>query len=1190
MADKKWTDEQESVITLRGRDILVSAAAGSGKTAVLIERILARITDADAPVDIDRILVVTFTRAAAREMKERLYRGISERMGRGGDDNRLARQLVLLANSQITTIDSFCISLIREYFETLSIDPDLRIADSGELKLLSAEVWEDILEDEYNRADPDFLALTDLFSRKGRDDALLDILERLYKESTSYPWPKKWLEGLLLPVSTGEKDFEDQQWFVTYKEYFRSMLSGIKNEYIELMDEVKNTIKDHPYLATITDDIAIVEELITSESIEDLVHKASNANHGSLSTKKVKDEDAIKRDEWKNRRNALKGDVKKLIEEINAQPYDTIEESLKDTYDLTAEFVRLVERFTEEYGRQKNRRGIMDFSDAEHLALKLIVNEDGSDGPAASILRDRFAEIMVDEYQDTNELQEYILKGLSGSDHGRENYFMVGDVKQSIYRFRQARPEIFAGKYETFTGEPSAHQRIDLSYNFRSRSAVIDTVNDVFERMMHADMGGVEYDEAARLAQYIEDKSGDDERTEICLINKDDPVFKADHYNGNDAEALIIAKRIRSLMKDYRITDRDTGEKRPLRYGDIAILNRGANKIGERLCEILSDNGIPAQTASGVGYFQALEVRTVLAVIALIVNPERDIEMAAVLKSPLVGMSDEDLAGIRAAYPDMRFYEAVTEYAKERPDSERIVGFMDLLRRMRELSYDTPIHELLTMIYKESGYMDYVRALPKGENRAANLEMLYDLAVQYEKTSYSGPASFIGYIEKQKEYEIDHASSTTMASENFVQVMTIHKSKGLEFPVVILSGIAKKFNENDQKGDVIIHPRYGLGIKTRKYGGRVKLENIHRRAVVHFTEEEDKGEELRVLYVAMTRAKNKLILVGNLNESLYEKAQQLLAKKKAADTGYRARYNADCYLDWILPVIIEKQEDYDISFCDASGLADETIKDRIREDKDLARIACEKVIADHLGNEVADRISEACSFVYPHETANRYKNKYSVSDIKHEAILQNMEEAGNELDQSELPEFMREEKPKVIPRFLGGESEVEENQGALRGVAMHRFLECFDFSREDAADSFDAQIIEEIDRGLLTDDQRKLLSEDKLRVFLSSDLADRMMKAARCGCLFKEHAFVMEHEMEPGVNVLVQGIIDAFFEEDDGIVLLDYKTDKVRTADELTDRYKAQVDLYAEAISRAKDKPVKERYLYSFSLSEAVRS
>lgn len=1184
MTDRKWTPEQEKVITLRDRDLLVSAAAGSGKTAVLIERILSRITDKDHPVDIDKILVVTFTRAAAGEMKERLYKGITDRMTETGDQKALSRQLVLLANARICTIDSFCINLLREHFEMLSIDPDFRMADDGELKLLSASVWEEILEDEYNRADDEFIRLTDIFSKKGRDDNLITILESIYKEAMSYPWPLKWLDDMCRVVDPEDGDFEKMPWLSAYYEYAKKMLLGIRSELEELTDEVHGTISDHPYLTTLSSDLIVINNLLATENFKELAGRASICSFDKLSTKRSTVDDSDVRENWKERRTSIKADTEALCKKINIQPYETVSDSFLYTRGITAEMVRLIKRFIKLFDEEKKRRGIMDFSDAEHLTLKLIVNEDGSDGPAAAVLKDMFTEVMVDEYQDTNELQEHILKGISG----KASYFMVGDIKQSIYRFRQAKPEIFAGKYETFTAEPSDKQRIDLSYNFRSKSAIIDTVNHVFENVMHRDMGNVEYDDAARLALCIDNPSTDEERTEICVINKDDPFFAQEHINDVEAEGLYISRRINDLIRNYRIKDKDSDKDRELRYGDIAILNRGANKNGDRLCEILSDHGIPAHTASSVGYFESIEVKSVLALLSLIVNPDRDIEMACVLKSPLVGSSDEELVMIRADYPDIRFFAAVKEYASSEKASTKIKEFWDFLSEMRSLMYDTPVHAILSMIYSRSSYPDHVRTSKKGASKKANLEALYDMALQYEKTSYSGLASFIGYIEKQRTYEIDQASSKIMETENAVHIMTIHKSKGLEYPVVIISGMGKQMNVMDQRGEVLIHPAYGLGIRTGKFDGRARLDNLHRKAISHFIEMDDKGEELRVLYVAMTRARNKLIMVGCAAQKTYDRYEMMLTQNTKVNTSFRSRIGAKCYLDWVMPVIMSDQASYDIRLCDSAALMESDIKEISEDERILANVACKKILADMAGNELTDRIEEAVSFVYPHEVSNRYKNKYSVSDIKHEAILKNMEETSASVEEAELPMFLKKERPKVVPAFMGGISEEEENVGALRGVAMHRFLECFDFAMDEAASSYDPQIVSEMEKGLLTKDQRDLLVDDKLKTFLNSDLADRMMKAAKEGNLHKEHAFVMEHEMEPGVNVLVQGIIDAFFIEGKEAVLIDYKTDRVKNDKELADRYRMQAMLYKEAIEKAMGIRVKESYLYSFALGKAV--
>ena len=1176
----EWTKKQKQVIESRDSDILVSAAAGSGKTAVLVERIIGRVCDASDPVDIDRILVVTFTKAAAREMKERIFRALETRVAQYPDDGHLLRQLSLIHNAHISTIDGFCQYLLRNYFHEIGLDPATRIADEGELVLLGNEVMEALLEERYESGDAAFLALTDAFAQRDRDDVVVDMVFSLHNEAMSYPYPVKWLSGLAEPYQDREGA---ARWLGLLTEHVGRVLAGLEQEASELLSELTFHGTEHPYVSAVEADLALIRALRACEGYEALYECFSGLQFATLSRKRLADEDKEERERLKNRRDAIKKELTQLKKELVSQPIEEIEGDLA----LCAPFVQTLLSLAMEYGsrfaKEKEARGIMDFSDLEHFALAVLVDEQtGERTPAARKLAEYFAEIMVDEYQDSNFLQELILSSLAT----KRDYFMVGDVKQSIYRFRQARPDIFMGKFHRYGVGREGETLIALDKNFRSRREVTDAVNAVFFSVMHEDMGGVEYSGDQKLtcgADYYPGQEGEESPFTTELLLSDATEAQAGEFPGkHEYEAAVIATRIRQLLREGVVSDVGSGTFRPVRLSDIAILHRSANAVGKTYQEVLKGYGIPAQIVSTTGYFSAIEVETMLALLRVLNNPAQDIALAAVMRSPMFAFSDEMLAAIRAAYPGEAFHRAVRLYESETGD-ERLSAFLSRLAGWRSQVGTVSLYELLSGILRETGYGAYVSALPGGDVRRRNIDKLLSLSVTYENTSYKGLFYFVRYIERLQKYEQDMGQAGALAGEEAVSILTIHKSKGLEYPIVFLAGCGQRFQSRMET--LVLHPDLGVGLPAVDLERRTKKQTLYRTFLARQNRMEERGEELRVLYVAMTRAKEKLIVTGVTAD-----AEKLWDGAETAEDGtlsFVRRLGASSYLAFLLPTAKRWPRLFSMRMVTAEELVVAETAEQLESGARFARL--KRNVAE-VAPEQRQAVTEELAFVYPHPFLTETKVKYSVSELKRRA----MEEAFADTDTQNL--FEQEKAESYVPLFISGKERVKS--GAVRGTAVHRYLECFDFTCDKPWEHFRGQLDAMLADGRMTRDEAAVLPEREIVSFLRSPLAGRMGLAAKNGSLEKEAAFVMsglpsqfldgQEASEEEEPILVQGIIDVFFAEADGIVLVDYKTDRVKTGEELIRRYKKQMLLYADALTRTQEKLVQEILLYSFALDCSI--
>ena len=1204
----KWTSEQQKVIDLRDRNILVSAAAGSGKTAVLVERIIRRLTEDDPPTDVDSLLIVTFTEAAAAEMKERIGAAIEKKLSERPGDIRLERQATLIHSAQITTIHSFCLSVIRDHFHVIGIDPGFRIAEEGELKLLKQDVLEELLEECYAQADEEFLDFTERFGSGKSDKKIEEIILNMYEYSRSYPLPDRWLDQCVEAYESEDLETRAQERVRMRTADIRRVLEhGLK-----ICGE-----PDGPYMYGDMLD-SDLEELGTLERADDfdaMYSAAAAFKWKRLSSKKDDTVSPDKKEKVRKLREQAKSLLKGIQEDYFYAPRELWRQDMQDALPSVATLTELVKRFAHMLDEKKRLRNMIDFNDMEQFALAILTEEKGGElvpSAVAGEYQDRFDEVMIDEYQDSNLVQETILTSVSRVSRGEYNIFMVGDVKQSIYSFRLSRPELFMEKYNTYSLEDSVTQRIDLHKNFRSRREVLDSVNDIFRQIMKKELGGIEYDDSAALypgAEFppLPAEKENSCKSELLLLDKEDTGGEDERR----AEARMIARRIRELIRDGVVLDKETREYRRVQYRDIVILTRSIRGWAEVFSSVLGEEGIPAYSVSREGYFETYEVSVLLDYLKILDNARQDLPLTAVLTSPFGGLDTRELAEIRIAYPNVPFYEAAAMCVESDTAGDacmeelrgKLRRFYDQVRYFREKVSYTPIHELLEEIIDRTGYGLYIAAMPGGAQRMANVEMLTERAAAFEGTSYKGLFNFVRYIAQLKKYDVDYGEAGIMDEQaDTVRIMSIHKSKGLEFPIVFAAGMGKRFNTQDTRGSVLLHSEWGAGVDLIDLKRRTKTPTFLKKMIREETVLENLAEEMRILYVALTRAKEKLIMTG---------AAKITEDGAVSDVSSVFRTEgARCYLDWVLPCILSdetgkatQEPPVEVAVFRAEDIIpqqEETQAEVLAEDVlqnwDVSRV---------YEPELRERLDAQIDYVYPFEDEGKMKLKFTVSELKKWASL--AEEAGEEMY----------EEPVVVPLIPQFLKEEETLTGASRGSAYHKLMELLDFTacygtgdpgeNGDAPDPADgsaykrseeilAGAVEQLRReGRLTDEMAECIRPQDILRFLRCRSGRRMADAARNGKLYKEQPFVLgvdASEIYPedrsGEKILVQGIIDVYFEEPDGLVVLDYKTDKVRTGNELKEKYHAQLDYYAQALEQLTEKPVKEKIIYSFTLGEEI--
>ena len=1269
----KFTPEQQRVIELHNSNILVSAAAGSGKTAVLVERIIRMICDGEHPADIDRLLIVTFTNAAAAEMRERIAAGITARLEADPGNEHIQKQSALLHNAQITTIDSFSLFLIRNHFNEIGLDPDFRVADEGEIKLLQQEVLAQLLEDAYAgqfvpEAPEQFHACVEYFCPGGRESVLEQHILNLSRYAGSFPWPAEWLEERKNDYAAGDMEALVHS---DYGQYLTERVNRTVEGCLEKLREVKRLGGlDGPYMyGELTEaEIEQLERLTSCKDLEEQAAKIPAVTFARLPSKKDDSVDPAKRELAKAIRNSVKDTLSDLSESYFKTPLELAVEQGKACREPLRMLLDLVLEFDRRLLAAKQERHLIDFSDMEHYALQILLKREKveeSDGTGtdrtetkyrivpsdvAMEYRQYFQEILIDEYQDSNLVQEYLLSAISGEEEGRYNRFMVGDVKQSIYKFRLARPELFLEKYDTYQ-ETGDLCRIDLAKNFRSRIQVVDAVNGVFSRIMSREIGGIAYDDKAALYPGAVYPAQEDPAygSELLLIRKPEKGEReesgigeqhaegagvlVDYDNVRQLEALAIAARIKQLKGSLKVMEKSTGELRPVRYSDMVILLRTTSGWDEEFKKILEQQGIPVYITSKTGYFGALEVQELLQFLRVLDNPRQDIPLFGVMQSVFGGFTQEEIAQIRSggeghSRKRMTLYEALKEVAQsgrtveegeeisagesageEAELSQKADTFLQRIGHYRDLTPFTSIRDLLQRILDDYDYLNYVTALPAGSKRRANVEMLLTKASAFEKTSYFGLFHFIRYMEQLEKYDVDYGEADTLdENADVVRIMSIHKSKGLEFPVVFVSGLSKRFNMQDANQSLIVDMDLGVAVDYVDSVRRIKNKTLRRTVLSAKMKEDNLAEELRVLYVALTRAREKLILTAVLDKA--DEKWELAQMTGQERLTYLDFCEAGSYMDFLLPIL--PQTGIAVKTLRTEDLAVEELREQLRmgdRREQLRLIACGEttLTGDPEENErKLMYLRERFAYQYPHPGLQKLYTKTTVSELKIAAMAEKDEAA-----------FHTFEEKEVVPYIPGFRREQEKVSGAVRGNAFHRTMELLDFTylfTESGLFTGCPNNYEEYRRGLdknrlqnrleeflqretislrLTEEYAKAVSLPKILNFLEQELAYRMWRAQEQGLLYREQPFVLgidakrlDPDLPEGEKVLIQGIIDVFFIEDGEIVLLDYKTDVIDSLEALWNRYNVQIQYYEEALTKLMQMPVKERILYSFYLEK----
>ena len=1144
-----WTEAQQAAIDIKKGSILVSAAAGSGKTAVLVERIIKKITDSKNPIDVDSLLVMTFTRAAAASMKEKIYNALLKEMEKYENNTkefkRLKEQSILLSSAKIMTTDSFCLSIIKENIDKIDIDPAFNVADESEISLLRADAMEELLESEYEAANGDFMDLTDAFANTKGDRSISEFVERLYRFAISKPWPIEWLDSLV----EGESKWQDY----IYSEIIKSIDSILADieEIISICNEEEGPAN---YLDTVLEEQSAIGKIKKSADIFELSKNLNNISFGRL--KAVRNVDEELKNKAKALRDNYKDTISKLAQEYLFDKERLLEEEGKEKSKVRA-IVDLTKKYIALFNEKKREKNLVDFSDIEHLALGILLDEDKKPTEVALSYKREFSEIYIDEYQDSNYLQEAIVMAIE-----KNNIFMVGDVKQSIYGFRQASPELFMDKYKRFSHfkntnlEGEDAKKVILSKNFRSRNNVLKSANIIFKKVMKEDTGGIEYDDDAALYPGADFEEGNEYISEIMLT---ETGGIEDDTSSIELEARAIAQRIKELKSELRV---DGGRK--LRYSDIVILVR--TNIGEGIAKVLNDENIPAYAENNKGYFKTFEVRKILAVLAAIDNPYSDVDLCAFLNSSLVGITDLEMANIVSDYrkaqnieksEKIRMMDAILFENESGDISEetrkKIQNAIKFLNKYRKKSAYMNIAALLQDIYNETDFLNLISAMPGGQVRRANLMLLINKAGTFSNSGYSGLYNFIRYISKLKDFDNDFGEASILSeNDDIVRIMTIHKSKGLEFPVCFLACANKLFNKMDLKQGMVIDSEFGLGVQYVDSKKNIKDSSIKQNVIKHKLNADLMGEELRVLYVALTRAMEKMIISGSCKD-----VDKALEKNKDNPNFLDIR-SCNSYLDMIL--LSFDNVHFDIRKYDYTMLLKEE-KETQKEVGDLHKVFESIDIKEH--NILKNRLD----YVYPYFENIDLKTKFSVSEIK-------------KLSQSEEFEI------KDVKRAKSNSSDASE-----RGNAYHKLLQKMHYENIGKFSDIKDFIREEISL-LKNKKYRELIDIDDIVKFLNTNLGGEFVKQHQN--LKRENQFIMGlSAREAGMGssdetILIQGVIDAYIENENGIILVDYKTDNVNNEDVLINRYRSQLMLYKKSLEMSTGKTVQTVYIYSFALGKEI--
>lgn len=1250
MGETKWTDEQLSAIKTRNCNLLVAAAAGSGKTAVLVERIIRIITNKDNPVDIDKLLVVTFTNAAAAEMRERIAAAISKALDKEPTSKKLQKQLTLLNRANITTMHSFCLDVIKNNFHKIDLDPSFRIGDQTEGILIKDEVIETLFEEKYDQEDTEFTSLVEAFSTYKNDDNLKELIINMYNFIMSGPWPENWFKenAEAFNIETMEK-LNNSKWVLVLKNSIKVEIEGYIKMLEKAIEIINLTDGLEPYLETFSNELYSIKNAYNSIDcgLDDIYSSLCSISFGrlkSIKKDKVSDENA------QNTVKSIRDDIKKKISELINNTFSVTPEemliNIKGAYPTIKKLTELVLEFGEKFSQKKKEKNILDFNDLEHLCLKILSDKDenGNIIPSKTAIefKNLFDEVLVDEYQDSNNVQETIIELVSRRKDEFPNVFMVGDVKQSIYRFRQAKPELFMEKYINYTLEESNNRKIQLYKNFRSRKEVIDGVNYIFKEIMSETVGELEYTDEEALNLGASYENSEDENVilggpiEVNIIEKsieesdlnkeklDEEDFENEEIEGVNLEGKIVAKRIKELMTTtgnnvFKVLDKETGEYRPIKYKDIVILLRATKNWSESLLDELGQEGIPAYADTGSGYFESIEIRTIMSLLRVIDNPMQDVPVIAVLKSPIMGFSAEDLSIIRLKNKEKYFYENIADIAEGNicDISEELItrckGFLEKLEIWRNKAIYMPIDEFIWYLYMDTAYYGYVGAMPNGVLRQANLKILFQRAKQFEQTSFKGLFNFINFINKLTKSSGDMGSAKILGeNEDVVRIMSIHKSKGLEFPVVFLCGTGKQFNLMDLNKNILYHDELGFGPDFVDLEKRVSIGTIAKEAIKKKMKLETLSEEVRILYVACTRAKEKLIITGTVNN-----IQKSIEKwVSSASLDYNLILPSEIlkgksYLDWIgmslcqhndgkvlrekIAVSNEISKDdnskWDIKLWKRSDIVVNNEDGKLEEEKEVKL----SILEEEYDKDVYGEVDKRLSYKYPLKESTKLKSNISVSDLK----KRNAEFIDQHVESINIEEVESKNNRTIItPKFL------QEEKGltaAEKGTAVHFVMKKIDLDKVSSIHEIKDQIQYLYENDFILEEEMKAVNPSKILNFFKSDLGKMMTELHKEGKkIYRELPFYTEissvnidntlSEEYENEKVRLQGIIDCFFEYNGESILLDYKTDYVSKDNEaeLQKKYIKQLDYYSDAVFKITGKKVSKRYLYSFYLEKVI--
>ncbi|MFC4322314.1 helicase-exonuclease AddAB subunit AddA [Litchfieldia salsa] len=1234
----KWTDDQWKAIVANGQDILVAAAAGSGKTAVLVERIIKKVTSNEHPVDVDRLLVVTFTNASAAEMRNRIGEALEQTLKEQPESSHLRKQLSLLNQASISTLHSFCLNVIRKYYYLIDLDPGFRIANDTEGELLRDEVMESLLEEQYsNQENEAFFDLVDRYSNDRNDIELQNMIRRLYEFSRSNPSPSHWLDEIVNLYNVEGKELEETAFISYIMDDISLSFESAKEGLERALELTKQPGGPAPRAVTIETDLEQLYRLIKAKNV------SWQALYDEMQTVTFKTAKPCKGDEYdalllKNV-SSLRDDAKNLVKKLKEELFDRKPEGyLNDLIEMKPSIemlISLVKEFENKFQLAKQEKGLVDFSDLEHYCLSILrqpsindeLNDELKPSEAAREYRAHFEEVLVDEYQDTNMVQESILQLVSKEEEESGNLFMVGDVKQSIYRFRLAEPLLFLSKYKRFTKDGSSSGlRIDLSKNFRSRAEVLDSTNFLFKQIMGETVGEIDYDDDAELKLGADYPASDAMSAELFLIDRMGSDVESDYNEESEEglaifeqaeletaqlEARAIAKEIKSMISaNFQVYDRSIERTRNLMYRDIVILLRSM-PWAPQMMEEFKQQGIPVYANLSTGYFEATEVAIMMSLLKVIDNPYQDIPLASVLRSPIVGLDANELAAIRIQEKSGYFYGALKSFVKNQPVTDqtahKVQLFLKQLTEWRKHARQGGLSDLIWQLYRETYFYDFVGGMPGGKQRQANLRALYDRARQYESTAFRGLFRFLRFIERMQERGDDLGTARALGEqEDVVRMMTIHSSKGLEFPVVFVGGLSKQFNMMDLNKKYLLDKELGLGSKYVNPTRRITYPTLPMQAIKKKMKLELIAEEMRVLYVALTRAKEKLILIGTVKDfdKKVEKWKEELSNQNwLLSDGRRA--SAKNYLDWIGPALIRHRDGTLLrGEQEVSNIPEELMNHPAKwsvqriQAEDLHTLSNEEqkvnepiLCAIEAGEEVEieseykAKIDHQLKWSYDYLPAANHRSKQSVSEIKRQR---------DRLDEYSDVTFQRKFKTPLVdrPRFMQKTSLTP----AEVGTAMHMVMQHVDLKREITQDTIQEQVAKMINNELLTWEQGEVIDYDHVVAFFRSEIGLRMIHASEVrrevpfsmGIPAKDAYADWEHDQNE--NVLIQGVIDCIFEDEAGIVLVDYKTDQItnrfknfeQAKPVLEERYKVQLELYTKAIEAIWRKPLTEKYLYFF--------